>query len=143
MPELPEVETIRRDLEKILCGAAVTEVTVQDRRLMSEGDENLWRTRVLGSAWEHFDRHGKFLSIRLASSWRLVFHLRMTGQLLLGDAPNPDARMVLAFANGRFLSFVDQRRFGECWLRAPSDGWHNRHKPGPDALTELTETAFV
>jgi len=144
MPELPEVETIRRDLEKILRGDAVCALEVGDRRLLSETEEARWRRGVFGHAWTHFDRHGKYLSIALENGRRILFHLRMSGQLILNGAPPaPKARLRLNFVSGRTLAFCDQRRFGEVWLLEPGESWRSSKVLGPDALNELSREAFV
>ena len=163
MPELPEVETIRRDLEKALTGDTAAAVEVFDRRLMSWRDEMRWQKRVMGQSWDHFRRKGKYLWIELANQWRVAFHLRMTGQLLITDQktlPSPRAapvplpsrrgegggegcRMQIVFASQKVLSFCDQRRFGEVWLLGPTDAWHSKNPLGPDALTELRCDDFV
>jgi formamidopyrimidine-DNA glycosylase len=121
MPELPEVETIRRDLEKNLLGSRVLDFKVNDERLMRSADEKRWRQHVLNNPWQGFERKGKFLVAQLAHGWRVGFHLRMTGQLVLGKTsdPTPRCRMLLRFDNAKTLAFIDQRRFGEVWLLGP------------------------
>jgi formamidopyrimidine-DNA glycosylase len=156
MPELPEVETIRRDLEAALRGDHAVSFTVYDRRLMSRKVEEAVRHYVLGQIWKGFHRKGKYLSIELANGWGLVFHLRMTGQLLVLPHPNPlpvgegarrpgeaKPRMVILFASGRTLGFYDQRRFGEVSLLRPGQIWREKNPLGPDALTELKRDQFV
>jgi len=146
MPELPEVETIRRDLEKTLTGDQVVSVDVLDRRLMSRKEEARWKEILPGQAWRSFQRKGKYLWVELDNHWRVGFHLRMTGQLIVrahGRAPLQQPRMLILFAGGKSLAFHDQRRFGEVWLLAPSDPWRSKNPLGPDALTELQRDEFV
>ena len=73
MPELPEVETVRRDLEKALLNDSAVSVHVYDRRLMNKGKEKLWQSTVPGQAWRRFTRRGKYLWVELANAWRLDF----------------------------------------------------------------------
>ena len=146
MPELPEVETIRRDLEKTLAGDHAVSVEVFDRRLMSPREEARWNEILPGQAWQSFKRKGKYLWVELANQWRVGFHLRMTGQLIVrahSRARLEHPRMMIRFASGKSLAFHDQRRFGEVWLLAPSNPWHSKTPLGPDALTELRRDEFV
>ena len=82
MPELPEIETIRRDLEKALKGDHSVRVEVFDIRLMKKADIAKWNTVLAGQPWQHFTRKGKYLAVELANGWRVGFHMRMTGQLM-------------------------------------------------------------
>ena len=144
MPELPEVETIRRDLEKALAGDQAVSVEVFDRRLMSCREEERWNEILPGQTWQSFKRKGKYLWVELANQWRVGFHLRMTGQLIVhSDGLAPGARIIISFAGGKSLGFHDLRRFGEVWLLAPSDPWPSKNLLGPDALTELRCGEFV
>src|SRR6266568_6856750 len=98
MPELPEVETIRRDLEKTLAGDHAVSITVSDRRLMSRQEETQWSTHVVGQHWRQFRRLGKFLWVELANQWRVEFHLRMTGQLIIASGgTEAKSRMTITF----------------------------------------------
>jgi formamidopyrimidine-DNA glycosylase len=151
MPELPEVETIRRDLERTLTGDHAVSIEVFDRRLMSRQEEERWKEILPGQAWQSFKRKGKYLWVELANQWRVGFHLRMTGQLLVEMASSPAVtgggpmkpRLLIRFKSGRRLAFCDQRRFGEAWLFAPNEPWRSKNPLGPDALTELRLADFV
>jgi formamidopyrimidine-DNA glycosylase len=155
MPELPEVETIRRDLIKVLPGHAVQKIDVRDRRLMSATQESHFREVVIGQRWQSIERKGKYLVARLVNSWEIIFHLRMTGQLVIKtkagiqktgilDKPiQENYRMLLTFDHGIGLAFFDQRRFGEVWLKGPADPWPGKTTLGPDPLDELDTESFV
>jgi formamidopyrimidine-DNA glycosylase len=159
MPELPEVETVRRDLEKALLNDSALSVHVYDRRLMNKREEKLWQAMLPGQRWQGFTRRGKYLWIDLSNEWRLEFHLRMTGQLLVaspsaGAVPLPTgegaerpgeakSRLSINFSSGKTLRFCDQRRFGEAWLLPPGKAYHSKHPLGPDALSELRIDDFV
>lgn len=143
MPELPEVETIRRDLSKHYLQQSVIGTQIADPRLMSLSSLHAWKKRVHGQTWMELQRQGKYLQVVLASGERIVFHLRMTGQLVILDRPPAMKwRMRLRFQNAKDLYFCDQRRFGEVWLLSKDQPWHNQHLPGPDALNELTRKKF-
>jgi len=151
MPELPEVETIRLDLEMALMGDHAIACSVLDRRLMSLRDEVRWKAILLGQPWRHFRRIGKYLWIELANGWRIEFHLRMTGQLLVVKSSSPaptgrgptKSRLSIEFASGKILQFRDQRRFGEVRFRAPGERGGTKHPLGPDALSELKRDQFI
>lgn len=144
MPELPEVETIRRDLDAILRGQRLESLVVSDPLLMSAARVREFKKRVLQQPWEAIRRHGKYLWVELPEGWRIVFHLRMTGQLVLGDEPGIGrCRLVLTFANGQKLSFYDQRRFGEVRLSAPGNQKLSAGELGPDALEGLDRSTFI
>jgi formamidopyrimidine-DNA glycosylase len=113
MPELPEVETIRRHLAPHVEGRVLTELDVLDARWCDPiaGDE--LAAAVAGRRVEALARRGKYLVWQLEDDMHLMLHLRMTGTLLL-DPPEPPryARVRFAFDDGRQLFFDDPRRFG-------------------------------
>jgi formamidopyrimidine-DNA glycosylase len=154
MPELPEVETIRRDLERLLRGHSAIQLKVSDRRLLSIRDEKRWLRAVLNQPWVKFERKGKYLCIELKNKWRIIFHLRMTGQLLVykGDNGSPTealgddgkgVRLQIEFESRYRLTLRDQRRFAEARLLRPGEPWRAGNPLGPDALTELNSHDFV
>jgi formamidopyrimidine-DNA glycosylase len=119
MPELPEVETIRRDLEPRLAGRRITRVEIPpDRVHVLEGiDEAAFREGLVGAGIEAISRRGKFLIFDLDTGAKLVVHLRMTGKLLLPGAPLVGfLRAALWFDDGSSLRFTDLRKFGKLWL---------------------------
>jgi formamidopyrimidine-DNA glycosylase len=123
MPELPEVETTRRDLEARVSGRTVVDV-VMDRlgvapaRGLSPAEmEDALRGRRI----EALSRRGKYLIAHLDGGDALVLHRRMTGNLVLRDpaaAPEPFTRAVLRLDDGAELRWIDQRRFGT-WTLVP------------------------
>lgn len=128
MPELPEVETIRRDMARLLLGATIQAVEVRDPTAVREPTIAEFSAALPGSRITAVARRGKYLIVRIGTSpvqrsrparlptrQFLIIHLRMTGQLLLGF-PDPVSRVRFTFADGRTLNFRDQRRFGEIRL---------------------------
>jgi formamidopyrimidine-DNA glycosylase len=114
MPELPEVETIRRQLEPEIVGSRIEAIEVLDERwtrLAVDGDvEEVSAGRRIEAA----RRRGKYLLLDLEGGWTLIVHLRMTGNLTLvepGDEP-AHLRAVLHLDGDRDLAFTDSRRFG-------------------------------
>jgi len=137
VPELPEVETIRRQLEPEVVGRRIVEVEVLDERWTRPERPGKLERAVAGRKIEAVDRRGKYLILRLEGDRALVMHLRMTGNLLLREAGAGEAvadlmetdrlggprlyestpqlrflraRMVLD--DGSELLFTDARRFG-------------------------------
>lgn len=113
MPELPEVETIRRTLEPYLKGLMLQRAEVLSPSLRQPlAGESF--TRLLGQTVHNLTRRGKFLIFELQSDV-LVCHLGMSGRLLLHPRPQPlpaHTHLVLDFANLTRLIYVDPRRFG-------------------------------
>ncbi|HVO33715.1 MAG TPA: bifunctional DNA-formamidopyrimidine glycosylase/DNA-(apurinic or apyrimidinic site) lyase [Elusimicrobiota bacterium] len=144
MPELPEVETIRSDLDRHLRGKMIADFDVCDRRLLSIPQEARWKSIVPGRSIAGFRRRGKYLIADLSGGWRIIWHLRMTGQLVMGTpAPEARYRLRIQFDDAPALCFYDQRRFGEVWLLAADQGWPSRAPLGPDAVDELARDYFV
>jgi formamidopyrimidine-DNA glycosylase len=114
MPELPEVETIRRQLEPELVGRRIESVEVLDERLTRPVPPREVERACAGRRIEAAERRGKYLLLRLDGDRSLVMHLRMTGNLILGD-PGEDVRYlraVIRLEGGATLLFTDARRFG-------------------------------
>ena len=114
MPELPEVETIRRQLEPELVGRRIEAVEVLDERLTRPEDPRTVERACAGRRIEAVERRGKYLMLRLAGGRWLVMHLRMTGNVVLGE-PGPEVRFlraVIRFEHGASVLFTDARRFG-------------------------------
>ena len=113
MPELPEVETIRRQLAPALEGRRLEALEVLDPRWCEPAEPVALEDAVRGRRIERVSRRGKYLVLELAGDVHLAMHLRMTGTLLLvheDERPHLRARMVLE--GGKRLLFVDVRRFG-------------------------------
>ncbi len=144
MPELPEVETIRRDIDPALRGRRITKFEIFDRRLICAREEKKWQERLKGQVWQELIRRGKYLLATLSNGWRIVIHLRMTGQLVLGAGEGFGRhRMRLSFEGNQTLSFYDQRRFGEMRLLAPGETQFSATPLGPDALEEWSLAGFT
>jgi formamidopyrimidine-DNA glycosylase len=114
MPELPEVETIRRQLEPELVGRRIESVEVLDERLTRPVPPREVERACAGRRIESVERRGKYLLLRLDGARSLVMHLRMTGNLVLGEPRDdvPHLRAVIRLDGGGSLLFTDTRRFG-------------------------------
>ncbi|MCL5010915.1 MAG: bifunctional DNA-formamidopyrimidine glycosylase/DNA-(apurinic or apyrimidinic site) lyase [Patescibacteria group bacterium] len=119
MPELPEVETIRRQLEK-----AIVNKKLNGKKIIGVG------------------RKGKMLIVDFSGKEALVFHLKLTGQLLFNVKPSLYTREVFKFNDGSCLVFNDARKFG--WWKKVKDPLSMKEikQLGPDAL-EISEKDFA
>lgn len=118
MPELPEVEVVRRGLERFVCGRTIASASVYHPRAVRRhiGGADGFAALLSGRRFEAVCRRGKYLWLPLDSGDALLAHLGMSGQLLVVPAARPaekHLRVRLAFADdGAQLRFVDQRTFG-------------------------------
>jgi formamidopyrimidine-DNA glycosylase len=113
MPELPEVETIRRHLAPHVEGRVLRELEVLDQRWCSPVAGEEVAAAVEGRRVEALARRGKYLIWELEDEVHLIVHLRMTGNLLLDPpAPPRHRRVRFGFDDGREIVFDDPRRFG-------------------------------
>jgi len=123
VPELPEVETVRRGLEGVTLNQEITGGDVLLSRTiaypLSVGE---FLDSVKGKVFAQWQRRGKYLLAQMDDGGYLGVHLRMTGQLLWLQKEEPlhkHTRVRLFFAEGRELRFVDQRTFGQMWWVQP------------------------
>jgi formamidopyrimidine-DNA glycosylase len=113
VPELPEVETIRRRLRGRVEGRAIERVEIADPRWCAPLEPEDVAGFVEGRRVERLTRRGKYLIWELAGERYLVMHLRMTGTLLYEPDPlPPHTRVTIALDDGARVAFVDPRRFG-------------------------------
>src|SRR5215216_5074760 len=112
VPELPEVETIRRQLAPAVEGRRLVKIQVLDPRWCDPAPPEAIADALDGRTIEHLGRRGKYLIISMEDDVHLVMHLRMTGNLLLTDEEPEHTRVRMELDDGRRLLFVDVRRFG-------------------------------
>ena len=125
MPELPEVEVVRRGLLTHLVGARVTNVTVFDARALKRhpGSAAHFASTLTGARIESAVRRGKFVWCPLDSGDALVIHLGMSGQIRIVDGePIRHERVRLVLDGKSSIAFVDQRLFGSLALDSLVDG---------------------
>lgn len=131
MPELPEVETVRAGLRRLLPGRIVADVSHDTDKSFPNAPADVEKF-LLGASVTDVRRRAKVLLIELSSNYSLVIHLKMTGQLvfdsasehfgaghpndsLIGQLPDKSTRIIFTFKDGSTLFFNDQRKFG--WAR--------------------------
>lgn len=121
MPELPEVETVRRDLEKVIVGKKITEVCVHNPRVIREPSEEKFKKGLTGAVIKAALRKAKVLILELSNGKFLVIHLKMTGQLVYPGSAEK-SRVSFCLSDGKILDFNDQRLFADLRLL---DDWRN------------------
>ncbi len=116
MPELPEVETVRRSIAPVLEGARLDEVEIRDPRLVRPFDPSIVAGALVGERVGEVGRRGKYLIVGFESKRSLLIHLRMTGSLRHAQhgalVDDPYTRAVLRLDNGSDVAYRDVRRFG-------------------------------
>lgn len=118
MPELPEVETLVRDLNQAdIVGSTILSATVLWPRSIAIPEQQLFCSKIIHQNIKKIHRRGKFLVFTLTHDTLLV-HLRMTGKFTLNDSPVylPHERIQLKLSHGQFLHYEDQRKFGKWYL---------------------------
>lgn len=145
VPELPEVETIRRQLAPVVEGREIISVSVADPRWVQPAKPRAFAQLLAGHKITAVGRRGKYFAVELDDDSTLVMHLRMTGNLLYlsekSALPRPYLRGSLLLDNGAALAFVDPRRFGTAEV-LPSSAAVERYfadRLGPEPF----DTAFT
>ena len=152
MPELPEVETVVRDLRPHVVGRTIAGATVRWRRTIAAPSAREFVARICGYKIVALDRRGKFLVFRLrgrgagrnvATEKYLLVHLRMTGGFSLDLPATPrdkHVHVILTLDNRRQVRFRDTRKFGRMWL--VDDAARVTGKLGPEPL-KISEKEFA
>lgn len=122
MPELPEVETVRRQLQAAVAGRTIRDVAVRFGRRLNVAPDELARI-LRGRKVVSVGRRAKLLVFNLSGGWTMIAHLKMTGRFLLvpsGQEPEKHTHVVFRLSGGKDLWFDDFRKFG--YLRVyPTD----------------------
>ena len=121
MPELPEVEVVRRDLDREVVGKKIKSVEVDGMRTVRRHhNRKQFTTRLVDHKITGVERRGKYLLLRLDGDDVLVIHLGMSGQLIRAkssrDTMAKHTHVVITFTQGGQLRFVDPRTFGEMFV---------------------------
>ena len=139
MPELPEVETVRRTLGPHLLGRAIIGVEVGSYLpVIGAHSPNEFASLLTGRTVTRLGRRGKYLLIDFDDRSGIVVHLRMTGALAVVDRADPRLRfeqLRILLSDGCDLRFTDQRKFGRVTYRPASDRHPLEAKLGPEPLS--------
>ncbi len=145
MPELPEVETVARDLRPLITGATIVDATTHWARTLRDLSPEDFADGVAGRRIEGVGRRAKQIVVELSGDAFLTIHLKMTGQLFVvpqGGTDDPYVRLVLALEDGREIRFRDIRKFGKIGLYLP-DSADPFATTGPEPLADaFTVAAF-
>lgn len=161
MPELPEVETVKRGLEKLIIGKQISKVA-SDNPKSFPNDPNIVEEFLIGSNVVRIRRRAKVLLIDLSTDYTLMIHLRMTGQVvyvgenrfgaghpndsLVNKLPDNSTRVIFTFSDKTHMYFNDQRKFG--WVKLVPTGLVHEdsfmQKVGPEPLEKsFTPEVFI
>ena len=147
MPELPEVETIRRGLSPLIIGEVIKDVFIEKDTLgLLAGSLSLddFKNTFIGSQIEELSRHGKYLVFSLNNGFLWIVHLRMTGQIVWTAAEDPPLnyqRAYISFESGYDLRWADLRKFGT-W-QITTDILELQKKLGPEPLDAEFSVAYL
>ncbi|SDZ78489.1 bifunctional DNA-formamidopyrimidine glycosylase/DNA-(apurinic or apyrimidinic site) lyase [Selenomonas ruminantium] len=115
MPEMPEVEIIRRYLDKMAAGEKIMDLDIRLPRMIKWPDTEGFRALVTGRTIKAMNRRGKYLLLELDNGSEVVFHLRMTGRLVYeptGKTSDSHARVIFHLQGGASLVYGDTRTLG-------------------------------
>lgn len=159
MPELPEVETLKRELDKLLSSLVISEVQVLWPKSVFPLSPISFSKKIVGQKILKLERRAKMLIIRLASEDNIIFHLKMTGQLIFvpkegrmvsGGHPTSDVqtpgrhtRIIFSLNDGSHLYFNDLRKFGWARLTNENDLKDISAKVGPEPLSKDFDSKFL
>jgi formamidopyrimidine-DNA glycosylase len=117
MPELPEVETIKNDLEPKVVGRTIKSVTLNWERTLQQPSKEEFDLIIKNQKISGMDRRGKYLIFEFESGYKLIMHMRMSGSLMLGkNNPPPHTRAIVHLDNRTDIYFNDPRKFGKMQL---------------------------
>ena len=149
MPELPEVETVVRDLNASdLIGLRVANAAVRWKRSIAAPSWSRFASEIQGLEIQGFSRRGKFIVARLSQGFTLLVHLRMSGRLHVAEPSaqtrrRTHERVVFRLSDGRELRFSDTRKFGRLWLVRDPSAVLGKLGPEPLALAAAGFSALV
>lgn len=142
MPELPEVETVRRGLDRFAVGRRVNRVEIGRERTVRRTSPEAVIHGLTGATIQAAHRRGKYLLLPLDSGDEVMIHLRMSGQVLVAQAGSqrpPHTHVVMHLDDGNELWFVDPRTFGEVVVFDPTNiaiEMPDLARLGPDPISE-------
>ncbi|MHB8919033.1 MAG: bifunctional DNA-formamidopyrimidine glycosylase/DNA-(apurinic or apyrimidinic site) lyase [Desulfocucumaceae bacterium] len=141
MPELPEVETVKRSLESQVAGLTITEVNLIMPKIVRTPSPGDFVGNLPGKRIKKIGRRGKYLLIHLSGNMTLAVHLRMTGRLVYsppGTQPSKHTHAIFRFSNSFELHFSDIRQFGRMALMETGrmDDWPGLKNLGVEPLGE-------
>ena len=136
MPELPEIETMRRAIRPGVMGRRITAVEVRQPKVVADLDATEFENRLLGRTFTDLTRRGKAIVAWMDDGQRMVMRMGMTGCVVIAPRDHPEDRhthIVVSLDDGDELRFSDMRRFGRFWLfRADDEDTSGIRELGPE-----------
>ena len=139
MPELPEVETIVRGLDRELRGETIDSLEIFRSDPIIQGDPESFSEFLCGRKIKAVQRRAKFLLFHFEPVGGMVVHLRMTGKFTLTETkepPGPHERIWFRLKSGRLLIYSDLRCFGTLECHESLDAWEDSKKLGPEPFSQ-------
>jgi Formamidopyrimidine-DNA glycosylase len=144
MPELPEVESFGKYLDRTSLDKTIENVEIKSPELLQNVDANDLKEKLEGHKFKYTKRYGKYTFTCLNSDFWLILHYGMTGRLKYfkgqDEAPHYD-RLLITFEDGSHLAFDDPRKFGKINLASSVEDFVKEKELGPDA-TEIDPKTF-
>ncbi|NLF80602.1 MAG: bifunctional DNA-formamidopyrimidine glycosylase/DNA-(apurinic or apyrimidinic site) lyase [Clostridia bacterium] len=137
MPELPEIETVKRTLTPLICGATIQSCRIIRPEVIKHPAPGDFALLLRGQRIASAGRRGKYLLLNLTGGDTLIAHLRMTGRMLCAPPEHAlplHTHVVFELDNGCELRFADTRRFGGLWLQraGETDDFSGKQRLGPE-----------
>ena len=148
MPELPEVETVKRIIEPQITGQKIAWVEICNNQVIAHPEPERFAEILSGRAFTSMSGRGKFLSFHMDNGDELVLHLRMAGQLLVTPENHPlekHTHVIIHLEDGRQIRYIDVRRFGRFWYlrEGEADTFTGRNKLGPEPWDPEFTAAYL
>ncbi len=148
MPEMPEVETIKRIVEPQIVGLSIDSVITNHSQVIAYPDMYRFEQKMSGQTVNRMSRRGKYLTIHFNSGDSLVLHLRMTGQLLVTPSDYPmenHTHLIFNLSNGSQIRYIDVRRLGRFWLfdKNEIDDKSGQEKLGIEPLDDKLTASYL
>lgn len=146
MPELPEVESFKKYLDKTSLHQTIENISLASPGMLLNTSRKKLSDTLIGNSFEKSQRHGKFLFIQLKSGEHLMVHFGMTGYFLydksIKNSSEKSYALLVQFSNGSNLIFSDRRKLGKIAIVKDIDSFVEKRGYGKDAL-KITEAEFV
>ena len=147
MPELPEVETVKRDLAKSVLGQRIDAVRILDARVIRDIAPDQFKSRLKGRTIQDISRRGKAIICSLDQGYYLIVQLMMTGQLVylkaLPDVLLKETKVIFTLSNGSHLIYNDQRLFGRLSLIQNLNDFKHFSLLGPEPFDQTFNPGYI